>query len=279
MRIEDYPPQEPLSSDAARSYHAEVLKRGAGIPLEEEAYGADPYQRIAMVSPPKRKSDGRVLAVIHGGGWTSGYKEWMAFMAPPFVAAGVVFASIGYRLAPQHVFPSGFEDVLAAVAWLHKNAARFGGDPARLFVGGHSAGGHYAALAAVRLDWQARYRVPANVIRGALPLSGVYDFTAGAGLSVRPRFLGPEGNGFEMEASPIRHIGMAPPPFLIAYGDDDFPHLRRQADAMETALKKAGSLVEKIVFEGRNHFTAHYAGGEPQGPWVNRALAFTAAAP
>ena len=276
MRIEEYPPQEPLSSDAARAYHAEVLRRGAAVVMEEIAYAGDPYQRLAIARPAPGKATGTLLAVLHGGGWTSGYKEWMAFMAPAFTQAGIAFASIGYRLAPQHVFPTGYEDALAGLAWLHRNATRIGADPRRLFVGGHSAGGHYAALAAVTRDWQVRHALPLTAVRGALPLSGVYDFTATSGLSMRPRFLGPDGNGNEIAASPIRQIGGVPPPFLIAYGEDDFPHLRRQADAMEESLKKAGGTVEKMVLKGRNHFTAHYAGGEADGPWVSRAIAFMA---
>ena len=120
--------------------------------------------------------NGTLLAFMHGGGWTNGYKEWMAFMAPAFTAAGVSFATIGYRLAPAHVFPAGMDDVIAAVASLHQNAAEFGCDPSRIFLGGHSAGGHYAALLAVRRDWQAKAGLPRDVIRGCLPISGVYDF-------------------------------------------------------------------------------------------------------
>ena len=74
---------------------------------------------------------------MHGGGWTNGYKEWMAFMAPAFTAAGVTFATVGYRLAPKNLFPAGVDDAIAALAWLHDNAAAFDCDPARIFLGGH----------------------------------------------------------------------------------------------------------------------------------------------
>ena len=86
-----------------QGYSAECWRRSAGVAIEEFAFGADPYQRVAVVRAPR--PDGRVLLFWHGGGWTSGYKEWMLFMAPAFTDAGVTFVSAGYRLAPQHVFP------------------------------------------------------------------------------------------------------------------------------------------------------------------------------
>jgi arylformamidase len=262
VRIEDYPPQEPLSP-LGQTYHGEVLRRGAGVvPDAEEGYGEDPYQGIAVFRPAK--PDGNVLLFFHGGGWTGGYKEWMAFMAPAFTSAGIVFASAGYRLAPQHVFPTGARDCAGAMAWMGDNAARFGGDRRRLFIGGHSAGGHYSALLAVDGS------LPAGTIRGCLPLSGVYDFTEGSGLSQRPRFLGPGPT--ERAASPIHRIEGRPPPFFLAHGDKDFPHLIPQAQRMEAALRAAGGDVERLVLAGRDHFSASYAGGEPEGPWVPKAL-------
>lgn len=268
-RPEDYPAQEPMSGPGA-AYNAECFRLSAGIPGVDVAYGDDPYQGIALFRP--KRPNGTVLAFVHGGGWTNGYREWMAFMAPPFVEAGVTFASIGYRLAPKHVFPTGFEDTAAGVAWLWRNIGAHGGDPKRLFIGGHSAGGHYTALLAVRRDWQAGLGVPADAVRGCLPISGVYDLTDTGGLSMRPRFLGAPGR--EREASPIYSIAGMPPPFFMAHGSKDFPHLMRQAEAMEAALRGVGTDVERLVMDGRDHFTASYAGGEPAGPWVPRALAW-----
>jgi len=261
MRIEDYPPQEPLSAPG-QAYHQECLRLGASVtPGEEKGYGADPYQRLMMWRAPK--PIGVQLAFLHGGGWTSGYKEWMAFMAPAFTEAGVDFATIGYRLAPGHLFPIGLEDCRQGLDWLRINGWK------RLFVGGHSAGGHYAALLALTAS-------PGAVL-GCLPISGVYDFGPESGLSARPRFLGAPNSGAEQAASPLHHIAGPPPPFLIAHGSEDFPHLIRQAERMEAALRAAGGVVERIVLAGRNHFSASYAGGEREGPWVGTALRFMSA--
>jgi arylformamidase len=266
--IENYPPQEPFTSIGAK-YHTEVLRRGEAVRAIEVAYGRDPYQRLAVV--PADRPNGDVLVVFHGGGWTNGYKEWMLFMAPALTARGVTFVSAGYRLAPKHIFPEGYHDSLDAIAAAHGSVSQWGGDPGRLFVGGHSAGGHLAALAAVRQDWQASRNLSAHVIRGALPISGTYRFGDTSGLSMRPRFLGPPENGAEPAASPIQHVHRDAPPFLIAYGEKDFPHLREQADEFATVLRTAGIGVVTKVLAGCDHLGASYCSGDPEGDWLDTA--------
>lgn len=270
MKPEAYPPQEPFS-EIARRYHDEVMRRGVGVTGGVEAsFGHDPYQSLAVF--PAASPSGDVLLAWHGGGWTNGYKEWLAFMAPGLNAAGVTFVTAGYRLAPQHTFPAALDDCMVAVAWVRRGITAHGGDPERLFVGGHSAGGHYASLLAARRDWQHTHDLPAGVIRGCLPISGVYLFGEGSGLSVRPRFLG--AGLTEGPASPLLNIQGVPPPFLIAHGDRDFPHLIPQAAAMEAALREKGGEVQRIVLEGCDHFMASYEGGDPGGRWLAPAAAW-----
>ena len=270
MKLADYPTQEPLS-EAGQAYSAECWRRSVSVAFEEFAFGDDPYQRLLVARAAR--PDGRVLLFWHGGGWTSGYKEWMAFMAPAFNAAGVTFVSAGYRLAPSHLFPAALEDCVQATEWALRNVASHGGDPRQLFIGGHSAGGHYAALLAVDPSWLARLGTPHEVMRGCLTISGVYEFGAGAGLSMRPRFLGADPDN-DLRASPLAHLHAAPPPFLVAYGMKDFPHLIAQGAKFASALRAIGAEVDECPLADRTHFTASYAGGEPDGPWAPRALAF-----
>ncbi len=272
MKLADYPPQEPLS-EAGMAYGAECWRRGDGIAGEEFAFGADPYQRLLVFRA--EKPDGRVLLFWHGGGWTSGYKEWMSFMAPAFTSAGVTFVTAGYRLAPQHPFPVALADCIGGLAWVVARIAGVGGDPRQLFVGGHSAGGHYAALLSANRRWTDRAGVAADVVRGCLPLSGVFLFGEGSGLSARPRFLGPDERN-DAAASPILQLEPPLPPFLVAHGTSDFPHLIRQAADFVAAIRSAGGAAEHLALADRTHFTASYAGGEADGPWVPAALAFMA---
>ena len=192
----------------------------------------------------------------------------MYFVAPAVTPHGITFISAGYRLAPQHVFPAGFTDCARAIAWVYNNATDLNIDPTRIFLSGHSAGGHYASLLAVRSDWQAQRDIPEDIVRGCLPVSGVYDFGEKSGLSVRPRFLSQVEN--LEQATPITSIKRVPP-FLIAYGDDDFPHLRVQAKAMENELKRRGGDVQSIELKGRNHLGASLASGEVGGTWPQTA--------
>jgi arylformamidase len=181
-------------------------------------------------------------------------------------ARGIVFASVGYRLAPQHLFPAGINDVAAGLGTLFRVAGRFGADSHRLFIGGHSAGGHYTAHLTVRRDWQETHGLPSDVVLGCLPISGVYRFGEGSGLSMRPRFLGQGGETREREASPIQNIDGVPPPFLIAHGENDFAHLMQQAKEMELALRRAGGTAERIVLPGCDHFAASLVAGDADGP-------------
>lgn len=271
MRYRDYPPQDPPSA-AAAGYRDACIAGSFGVPFCEFSFGPDPHQSVAVY--PAEKPNGALFAFMHGGGWTGGYKENMGFMAPAFTTQGITFASVGYRLAPEHLFPSGLEDCATAVRSLCDRASKYGYDPARIFLGGHSSGGHYAALLAVRRDWQDGLRLPTDVIRGCLPISGVYRLGEGSGLSMRPRFLGPAGNGSEEAASPILRIHGTPPPFFMAYGENDFPHLRVQATEMERALREAGGEVSSLTLPACDHFTASLAGGDPDGPWVSGAIDF-----
>ena len=271
MRVEDYPEQEPFTRIGAL-YHEEVLGRAGHLAGHDLFYGDDPYQSLAVF--PAEDSRGNVLCFMHGGGWTNGYKEWMSFMAPAVNRIGATFVSIGYRLAPAHVFPAGFDDCCDAIAMVCQKVAAFGGDPGRIFIGGHSAGGHYAALMGLRTDWQASRDVSVDVIRGVLPVSGTFEFGEGSGLSMRPRFLGPEDSGNEAPASPVNHVRSGAPPFLVAWGDNDFPHLVRQASTFVDALRANRVDATQLILEDCDHLGASYACGDDDGSWIRAAAGF-----
>jgi acetyl esterase/lipase len=269
MRPEDYPAQEPVSA-FAQSYTEDLIRRVDLNSGDNCFYGADPYQTIALFRP--KHPNGAILAFMHGGGWTNGYKEMMGYMAPAFTNRGVLFASIGYRLAPRHPWPACFEDAADAIAWLARNAATYGGNAKRVFVGGRSAGGHLASLLAVRKDWQTKRGLAPDILRGCISVSGVYLFGDGSGLSKRPQFLGPPEQANEAAASPLRQIQGVPAPFFMSWGENDFPHLIKQAVSMTTALQASGGSVETMILPGCDHLGTSRPTGDPDGPWVNKVL-------
>ncbi|ATE64675.1 alpha/beta hydrolase [Rhizorhabdus dicambivorans] len=258
--------------EGLRFIHETLMRMADGIGGHEHRYGDDPSQSLIVY--PAARPNGPVLLFLHGGGWTNGYKEEMAFLAPPFNAAGVTLVSAGYRLAPRHVFPSNFNDVADAVAMAWRLAEVHGHNRDALFVGGHSAGGHLASLLATRDDWQAPRGLPGNVIRGCLPISGSYDFTPGAGSSVRPRFLGPPGLFNEVAASPIFQLSDRAAPFLIAHGSDDLPHLKVQSEKFALVARAKGVPVEALEVDGVNHATILLTAADPDKPWLAAAVAW-----
>lgn len=271
MRPEDYPAQDAFTEIGAK-YHARILGAAETVPTVEWQHGSDAYQSVAIY--PSDNPSGDILVMLHGGGWTNGYKEWMAFCAPALTAMGITAASFGYRLAPAHVWPSCFEDVADGLAELVLHAAEFGADPGRVFVSGHSAGGHLAALLGLRRDWQAQRGLPEDIIKGALPISGTYLFGEDSGLSMRPRFLGEPGRGTAIDASPMTYIHSGAPPFHVAWGERDFPHLRQQGEKFAAALRATGVSVTEQVLAEADHLGASYASAEPGGDWVRAAEHF-----
>src|SRR6056297_3309835 len=108
MRPEEYPAQDAFT-EIGTAYHRKIMGQAEKVRTVEWQHGDDPYQSVALY--PAEKPTGDILLLIHGGGWTNGYKEWMAFCAPALTARGITAASLGYRLAPMYVWPAGFEDV------------------------------------------------------------------------------------------------------------------------------------------------------------------------
>ncbi|HEY0686100.1 MAG TPA: alpha/beta hydrolase [Steroidobacter sp.] len=269
MLIRDYPPQEP-KSEVLLFLHDKLMGLAEGIAGHEHSYGDDPSQSLIVY--PASDPGSPVLIFMHGGGWTNGYKEEMAFLAPVLNAAGFTLVSNSYRLAPKHVFPANFDDAADAVAATWRLAQQYGYDRDAIFIGGHSAGGHLSTLLSVTSDWQPARGLPLDVIKGCLPISGTFDFTPGCGLSMRPRFLGPQGIFNEVKASPIFRVGDRSPPFFITYGAKDFPHLMVQSEKFAMVLRAKGIAAETFEVPEATHGTVLLMAAEKDKPWFAAAV-------
>lgn len=280
MGFKNLPPQPDLYPAEAAAYSAEAIALSAAAAErcrteQDIAYGAHPLQQLDLYLP-ERASRAPVLVFAHGGAWTHGIKEWMGLMAPPLLAAGIILVSVNYRLGPKDKFPAALEDCLAALAWTHKNIARYGGDAARIAVGGHSAGGHLYALAALRTDLFARFGLPANPVVACLPVSGQMNMVFPERLPDSPEarvyetFLPDDAAG--AQASPIRYIARGMPHFVFAYGGADFARIIRGNREMAAALRAEGIAHDEIVFDGFDHFRSALELRHPTNPWVLRVL-------
>ena len=230
------------------------------------AYGSLERQQLDVYMP-REAGTGKlpVLAFIHGGGWRQGTKSWMGFMAPAIVCLPAVFVSVGYRLAPDTKYPGPEEDCRAALEWTYLNIHHYGGDPDRLFLGGHSAGGHLAAMLALRPDLLTKQGLPADVVKACFPMAGVFDLTTS-----RPELVESLLPSMDMapNASPINHVAGTKVPFYIAIGENDNPPLIPQARQMADAIAEHGAPVELLEMKGCDHFQMNLQGGQQDGEWA-----------
>ena len=277
MAFFDLPPQPRMSPEAER-YAAFCLEHTAkaqrcvrhrlNIP-----YGTDYWQKIDLYLPDAAPAHAMpTLLFLHGGYWTHGYKEWLGFMAPAFVSLPALFISVSYRLSPQFKHPAALEDCLAALAWAYEHVATYGGDPRRLFLGGHSAGGHLAALLALQPHFLAAHGLPTDAITACCPVSGVYDLQGDIPQDRLQAFLAPGAS--REQVSPIYHVRGNRTPFLLAVGEHDFPVLYAQAYAMAATLRQQVGKVEFLEIAGADHFQISMQGGDPDILWVQRVRAW-----
>jgi acetyl esterase/lipase len=235
-------------------------------------FGDDYWQRIDVYLPDDpAEQDLPVLMFAHGGGWTHGYKEWMGFMAPPIVSLPAIFVSVSYRLAPASRYPEPMQDYFSAVEWVYKNIRNFGGSPNRIFIGGHSAGGHLASLVALRKDLMEARGLPSNVIKGCFPVSTPFDMRADnpeAGSDEESLRLLLKRLEDGEDASPICHVAGNRTPFFIVCGSRDLEWVSRTTPQMVAALRGQPGGVENFVFEGLDHYETNLDQRHGRNAWV-----------
>ena len=231
------------------------------------AYGAHERQKLDVYLPDTKADSLPVLMFIHGGYWAVGSKDTLGFMAPAITSLPAILVCPGYRLTPEAKYPQPVEDCRAALKWVYDNIADYGGDPNRLFIGGHSAGGHLAAMVTLQRDLLLSASLPENVVKGCFPVSGVYDV-----FDSPPERRDPFVNSLEeaREASPLNHTHGNNTPFFMVIGENDFPNLRNQFPMMSVALKAQAGPVETMEMPGLNHFEISLANGDIDGQWATK---------
>jgi arylformamidase len=230
------------ASARARAALGEPLRLAYG-PSEIE--GLDIY-RTSQANAP-------VNVFIHGGAWRNGRAADFTYLAEVFVHAGahsVILDFTNIDAAGGNLMTMA-QQVRSAVAFVFRNAASFGGNPERLYVSGHSSGGHLAGTV-VAADWRKDFGLPGNVLKGALLCSGMYDLKP-VRLSARSRYVKFTDEA-EEELSALRHLDRIACPLLVGYGTCETPEFQRQARDFAAALKAAGKPVQLLVGQAYNHF-------------------------
>lgn len=249
--------------------NSDLVRARLGEP-QRHAYGTTSVEALDVY--PTRRSNAPILIFFHGGAWRGGIARNFAYAAEPFVDAGAHFIVpdfINVIEAGGNLMPMA-EQVRRAVAWVYRNASRFGGDPERIHLAGHSSGAHLTGVA-LTTDWRRQFDVPPNVIKGALCCSGLYDLKP-ARLSARSSYV-KFTDEIEHALSTQRHIDRIAAPVVIAYGTLETPEFQRQSRDFAAALQAAGKPVRLIVGEGYNHFEMPETFANPYGHLGRAALA------
>jgi arylformamidase len=256
--------QQVLQRRAAAS---DAVRARLGAP-RSFAYGPTSVERLDVY--PTSRPDAPVMVFLHGGAWRGGDARSQAYAAETFVQAGVHWVVPDFATVRDVGLDGMVAQVRRAVAWVAQNAGSLGGDPARIYVGGHSSGGHLAGNVLVT-DWVGDFGLPADVVKGGLCVSGMYDLKA-VRLSARSSYVKLDDR-IEHELSPQRHLARLTAPVVVAYAGCDSPEFQRQSREFAAALEAAGQLRQLIVGPGLNHFEIPETLARPDGLLGRAALA------
>ena len=251
------PERDAIVADwAARS--ARVRREIAGH--LDLAYGDTPRERLDLFLAAD--PDAPTLAFIHGGYWQINdlIKESFAFLAEALLPLGINLAAIEYTLAPMARLECIVAEVRRSVRWLAEHLAEYGADPSRLYVAGHSAGGHLTAMT-----------MPLPEVRGGIAISGIYELEP-----IRLNYLN-EKLALDTAAaernSPLRHFPSAAGELVVAYGTRELPELCRQSIEYARAWTEQGLPGRLLPVDGADHFTILDALARPEGVLARALLA------
>jgi len=233
-----------------------------GVTIERDVkYGAADRNLLDVFIPQAAASPRPVLIFVHGGGFVAGNKH---NPGSPFydnimlwaVKNGFVGVNITYRLAPQAVWPSAAEDLAAAVQWVAGNIAARGGDPARVYLMGHSAGAVHVATYVSHPEF---HKVVGGGLAGAIMVSGIYDLTAGTAGDPERAYFGADPSRYA-ERSSLQGLLATKIPLMITTAELDPDGFARQFDLMkQAACKRASGCARTFMLPQHSHMSEVYS--------------------
>jgi arylformamidase len=230
--------------------NSELVRERLGAP-KRVAYGPGPIERLDIYST--KTADAPISVYIHGGAWRAEVAEGNASQAEMLVNAGAVLVVLDF----DSVIETGgnlmtmADQVRRGVVWVYKNARSFGGDPERIYISGHSSGGHWVGVL-LTTDWQRDFGVPPTMIKGGVAASGMFELKA-VRLSARSNYIKFTDEA-EESLSAQRHLDKLGAPVAVVYGTAETPEFLRQSRDFVAAVQAAGKPASLSVMEGYNHF-------------------------
>lgn len=248
------------------------------------AYGVDPREQLDVYQPRQSDNPPRggypIVVFFYGGTWNSGERSDYRFVGEALASRGIVAIVADYRLYPQVRYPDFLADCARAVTWARREAARYGGNPQRLFVMGHSSGAYNAAMVALDARWLAAEKSSPAILAGWIGLAGPYDFLPTQNVAAQPVFNHPD---YPAGAQPIEHVAKtAPPAFLGAPEKDNVVSPTRSTQQLADKLRAAGAPVTVKFYPHTSHYTIIGVFARPlrfREPVLDDVVAFVQAAP
>jgi len=213
------------------------------------AYG--PTQSETLDIFPAEKLCSPIHIFFHGGYWHSLTSRDFAFVAEGLVRNGITTVLVNYALCPSVNIDEIVRQSRDATAWTYHNAEDFGGNPERISVSGHSAGGHLTGML-MSTDWEKNYGLPPNLIKGFLPVSGLFDLKPFPFSWLQPKLLLTSEQ--VLRNSPVFLKPMYTPHVMVAVGADESDEFQRQSKNYTIFLQKHGVHAEYLSMPGKNHF-------------------------
>lgn len=266
------------------SLHAQ--RRIQDLPYVENGHAR---QVLDIYRPEQAAGKLPIMFWIHGGGWQTGDKSDVALKPKIFTGRGFVFVSTNYRLLPDVKMDDLIGDVAKSLGWVYQNIAKHGGDPERIYVGGHSAGAQLAAILCTDHRLVEREGVPFEVLEGCVPVDGdTYDIpliimTAEHRQALYGGKMYTNGHRQKFGNDPEKHIDFSAvthvtpdkgiPPFLILYFTGN-PDTRAQARRLESVLKEAGIQAKAYGKRDTNHSRLNNDLGKADDPATKELYQF-----
>jgi acetyl esterase/lipase len=216
------------------------------------SYGETPRHKLDIYLSNHSNPEAlrKTVMFFYGGSWESGHKEDYKFVAQALTSAGFDVVIPDYRVYPGVVFPEFVNDAALAVSWSYNHLVEFGANPKRLFVAGHSAGAHIAALLALDPLYLKRYQLSPDSLGGMIGLAGPYDFLPLKSDTLKTIF-GPEDERWRSQ--PINFVDGKNPPMLLLLGDDDSTVWPKNSRNLATKIREKGGNVELVEFKDYDH--------------------------
>ena len=242
------------------------LQREKGIVYQKETKAASgttlPPQKLDVFVPKKiRKGEElRVLVFVHGGNWNSGKRGLYRWLGSRLARKGMLAVVIDYPLSPAARYDDMAQSTAAALAWTARHAADYGANPDRMFVSGHSAGGHLAALVSLDDQYLRTAGADTGILKGVILIDAagldMYTYLKDeAGLAENPSYAQTFTNNPAewKKASPIFDVSATQLPLLILQGGKTYPSIARSTARFLDTLQRKGSQVDFHLLPGKKH--------------------------